>query len=229
MRLTTFLTISALAAPVALVSAAEPPSIEGESARISYSLGHQIGGQLDAQGIEIDAPAFTRGIEDAISGAEPMMPAAEMQSTLTELKRKLIAEQQEKEAAAAEKITAEGKAFLEENAKQPNVVTTTSGLQYQIIEPGSGKHPSPSDRVTVHYRGTLVDGQEFDSSYKRGEPTSFQLDGVIAGWTEGLQLIKEGGKMKLVIPPELAYGETGRLAHQTLVFEVELIKVESAE
>jgi FKBP-type peptidyl-prolyl cis-trans isomerase len=109
------------------------------------------------------------------------------------------------------------------------VVTTASGLQYQIIEPGSGKHPSPSDRVTVHYRGTLVDGQEFDSSYKRGEPTSFQLDGVIAGWTEGLQLIKEGGKMKLVIPPELAYGDTGRLAHQTLIFEVELIKVESAK
>jgi FKBP-type peptidyl-prolyl cis-trans isomerase FklB len=229
MRLTIFLTISALVAPVALVSAAESLSIEGESARISYSLGHQIGGQLEAQGIEIDAPAFTRGIEDAISGAEPLMPAAEMQSTLTELKRKLIAEQQEKEAAAAEKITAEGKAFLEENAKQPNVVTTASGLQYQIIEPGSGKHPSPSDRVTVHYRGTLVDGQEFDSSYKRGEPTSFQLDGVIAGWTEGLQLIKEGGKMKLVIPPELAYGDTGRLAHQTLVFEVELIKVEAAE
>jgi FKBP-type peptidyl-prolyl cis-trans isomerase len=117
---------------------------------------------------------------------------------------------------------------MEENAKKEGVVTTDSGLQYQIIEEGTGKAPSPTDKVTVNYRGTLINGNEFDSSYSRGEPATFQLNGVIKGWTEGLQHIKEGGKIKLFIPPELAYGGRGPLAHRTLVFDVELLSVGDA-
>jgi FKBP-type peptidyl-prolyl cis-trans isomerase FklB len=114
---------------------------------------------------------------------------------------------------------------MEQNAAKPGVKTTTSGLQYRIIEAGTGKQPKASDEVTVNYRGTLTNGNEFDSSYQRGEPATFRLDGVIKGWTEGLQLVKEGGKIQLVIPPELGYGNRGPLAHRTLIFDVELISV----
>jgi FKBP-type peptidyl-prolyl cis-trans isomerase len=117
---------------------------------------------------------------------------------------------------------------MQENAEKPGVKTSASGLQYKIIESGTGKAPKPTDKVTVNYRGTLTNGSEFDSSYKRGEPSTFQLDGVIEGWTEGLQLISEGGKIQLVIPPELAYGDSGPLGHRTLVFDIELISVGSS-
>ena len=122
-------------------------------------------------------------------------------------------------------MIAEGKKFLEGNANKPGVIRTESGLQYEIVEPGTGRTPSPTDKVTVNYRGTQVNGEEFDSSYSRGKPATFQLNGVIKGWTEGLQLIKEGGKIKLFIPSELAYGGRGPLAHRTLIFDVELISV----
>ena len=118
---------------------------------------------------------------------------------------------------------AEGKAYLAANAKKPGVTTTASGLQYQILTAGTGKTPVAGDTVTVHYKGTLVDGTEFDSSYKRGQPASFPLNGVIPGWTEALQLMKVGSKAQLVIPPELAYGSNGPLANQVLLFDVELL------
>lgn len=208
--------------------AAEPLNIEDEATRLNYSLGYQIGGDFKRQGIKLDGPALVKGIEDALAGAEPLMPADDIRNTLMELRRQLVAQQRASAAEADKKKIEEGKKYLAENAAKPGVVTTASGLQYQIIEPGTGKAPSPTDQVSVHYRGTLVNGSEFDSSYSRGEPTSFRLDGVIKGWTEGLQLIKEGGKIRLVIPPELAYGERGTLAHQTLVFDVELISVGEA-
>jgi FKBP-type peptidyl-prolyl cis-trans isomerase FklB len=208
--------------------AAESLNIEDEATRLNYSLGYQIGGDFKRQGIKLDGPAVVKGIEDALAGAEPLMPAEDMRNTLMELRRQLVAKQREAAAEAEKKKIEEGKKYLAENAAKPGVVTTPSGLQYEIIEPGTGKVPSPTDQVSVHYRGTLVNGSEFDSSYSRGEPTSFRLDGVIKGWTEGLQLIKEGGKIRLVIPPELAYGERGTLAHQTLVFDVELISVGEA-
>ena len=127
-------------------------------------------------------------------------------------------------------LLAEGKKYLEENAGKPGVMTTQSGLQYQIIEQGTGKVPAVTDKVTVQYRGTLANGNEFDSSYARGKPATFQLDRVIKGWTEGLQLVGEGGKIKLFIPSALAYGDRGPLAHRTLIFDVELISVgESAQ
>ena len=126
-------------------------------------------------------------------------------------------------------LLAAGRQFLEENAKKEGVVTTPSGLQYQVIEEGSGESPGPADTVTVNYRGTLVDGSVFDSSAKHGGPATFKLDAVIKGWSEGLQLMKEGGKAKLFIPQELAYGQRGPLAHRALIFDVELISVGEPE
>lgn len=205
--------------------AAEVPGLDTETARISYSLGYQVGGDFKRQGVAVDAAAMLKGVEDAASGAEPAMKPEEMQATINALRQKLVAEQRKRLEEQNRKLEEESQRFLEENAKQAGVVTTESGLQYQIIEPGTGKTPGPTDQVTVNYRGTLVDGKEFDSSYSRNQPTSFQLDGVVKGWAEGLQLIKEGGKIKLFLPPALAYGERGPLAHRTLIFDVELLSV----
>jgi FKBP-type peptidyl-prolyl cis-trans isomerase len=230
MRFATLMGIAALvAAPVGFVLADDALSLDSDTARINYSLGHQIGNDLKRQGIEWSEPAMVKGIEDAISDTEPMMKPEEMLSTLMELKRTIVAEQKQKAEEQAMATAEEGENFLDENAKKPGVVTTKSGLQYQILEEGSGKSPSATDTVTVNYRGTRIDGAEFDSSYKRGNPLSFPLNGVVQGWTEGLQLIKEGGKIKLFIPPELAYGNRGPLANQTLVFDVELISVGEPE
>lgn len=198
---------------------------EDETTRINYSLGYQIGGDFKRQNVEINAEAVVQGIQDSLSSTEPKIPAAEMRTTLMELKRKVVAEQQQRKQEEVKQRAAKGLRFLEENAKQAGVVTTESGLQYQILEEGAGKTPGPTDQVTVHYRGTLIEGKEFDSSHKRGKPATFRLNRVIKGWTEGLQLMKEGGKTKFFIPSELAYGQRGPLAHQTLIFDVELISV----
>ncbi len=210
-------------------SAAEPLKLDDETARINYSLGYQIGGDFKRQGVEMNAEAVVKGIEDALSGAKPLMEPQAMQSTLMELKRKVVATQRKRQVESELQYISTGKKFMQENAEKPGVKTTASGLQYKIIESGKGKAPKPTDQVTVNYRGTLTNGNEFDSSYKRGEPTSFSLGGVIKGWTEGLQLIREGGKIQLVIPPELAYGDRGPLAHRTLIYDVELISVGDAK
>jgi len=229
MRTTTLLGVAVLVSSASLSVMAEELKLEDETARINYSLGYQIGGDFKRQGLEMNPAAVTKGIEDALSEAVPLMTPEEMQTTLTELKRKLVAQQKQKAEEQAAKLQAESEQFLEENAKQEGVLITESGLQYQIIEPGAGKTPTPTDKVTVNYQGTLVDGKEFDSSYKRGKPVTFQLDGVVKGWTEGLQLIKEGGKIKLFLPPELAYGDRGPLAHRALIFDVELLSVGEPE
>jgi FKBP-type peptidyl-prolyl cis-trans isomerase FklB len=225
MKLTPLIALAALAITVGNTTAGETLKLDNETARINYSLGYQIGGNFKRQGVEIDPAAVVKGIEDALSGAEPLMKPEEMQSTLVELKRRIVAEQQARLHNMELKAIQDGKQYRENYGKQAGVVTTSSGLQYRILEPGSGKSPAPTDTVTVNYRGTGIDGKEFDSSYKRGKPASFPLNGVIKGWTEGLQHVKEGGKIQLVIPPELAYGKRGPLANQTLVFDVELISV----
>jgi FKBP-type peptidyl-prolyl cis-trans isomerase FklB len=148
-----------------------------------------------------------------------------METALASLNQKLQEQRARDDAAKTEKAEADAKKFLQENAGKPGVKTTASGLQYKIVEPGTGATPKKSDTVTVNYRGTLVDGTEFDSSYKRGEPASFPVDGVIAGWTEALQMMKQGAKWQLFVPPALAYGNRGPLAGQLLIFDVELLKV----
>jgi FKBP-type peptidyl-prolyl cis-trans isomerase FklB len=225
MRIATLITMAVLAIPAGIVSAGETLKLEDETARINYSLGYQIGGDFKRQGIELNPEAVVKGMQDALSVSEPLMSQQEMNAVLVELKRKVLAEQQAKRRETELENVAAGKKYLEENAKKPGVVTTPSGLQYKILDAGSGKTPGPTDTVTVNYRGTLINGNEFDSSYDKGKPVTFQLNGVIKGWTEGLQHVKEGGKIQLVIPSELAYGARGPLAHRTLVFDVELIAV----
>jgi FKBP-type peptidyl-prolyl cis-trans isomerase FklB len=225
MRIATLITMAVLAIPAGIVSAGETLKLEDETARINYSLGYQIGGDFKRQGIELNPEAVVKGMQDALTISEPLMSQQEMNAVLVELKRKVLAEQQAKRRETELENVAAGKKYLEENAKKPGVVTTPSGLQYKILDAGSGKTPGPTDTVTVNYRGTLINGNEFDSSYDKGKPVTFQLNGVIKGWTEGLQHVKEGGKIQLVIPSELAYGDRGPLAHRTLVFDVELIAV----
>ena len=224
-RFATLTTLALLAAASGRVCAEDAFKLDDETARINYSLGYQIGGDFKRQGVELNPEAVVKGMQDALSGGEPLMSPQEMNTMLVELKRKVVAEQQAKRHESELQMVAEGNKFLEENAKKPGVVTTPSGLQYKIVEPGSGNNPGPTDEVTVNYRGTLINGQEFDSSYSKGKPVSFPLNGVIKGWTEGVQLVKPGGKIQLFIPPQLAYGDRGPLAHRTLIFDVELISV----
>jgi FKBP-type peptidyl-prolyl cis-trans isomerase FklB len=208
--------------------AEEALDLSDETNRINYSLGHQLGSDFKRQQLDMNPDAVVQGMRDALSGAEPRMTPQEMRETLVGFKKRLAEQQREQRQRNVENelgMLAEGKQFLEENAKKEGVVTTASGLQYQVIEAGSGKSPGPTDTVTVEYRGTLVDGTEFDSSAKHGGPATFKLDAVIKGWSEGLQLMKEGGKAKLFIPQELAYGQRGPLAHRALIFDVELISI----
>jgi FKBP-type peptidyl-prolyl cis-trans isomerase FklB len=218
-----------LAAPVlgllcSVCYAAEKSKLETENEKINYSVGYQLGGDFKRQGITMDAESVVKGIEDALTGAEPLMDSEARNTTLMELQRKVDAEQRARQGSKELEYLAEGKKYMQENSASAGVKTTASGLQYKIIEAGKGKAPGPADQVTVNYRGTLIDGSEFDSSYKRGKPATFTLDKVIKGWTEGLQLVKPGGKIQLVIPPELAY-DRGTMAHRTLIFDVELISV----
>ena len=208
------------------VVAADALDFEDQTTRVNYSLGYQIGGDFKRQGVEMNAEAVVQGIRDALSEAKPQMDSAAMNETLVELKRKVVAEQQERRKKTEYARLAAGKKFLEENAKKEGVITTDSGLQYKVVKEGSGKSPGPQDQVTVHYRGTFIDGREFDSSFKKKKPATFAVNRVIKGWSEGLQLMKQGGKSRLYIPQNLAYGSRGPLAHRTLIFEVELLVVE---
>ena len=207
----------------------EGPSLQDENDRVNYSIGHQIGGDFKRQGVEIRPELVVKGIEDALSEADSLMSPEEMNKTLMDLKKRIVTAQREERKQASQKNLAEAKAFLEENAKKEGVQTLPSGLQYKVIQEGSGATPAATDTVTVHYRGTLIDGTEFDSSHSRGKPATFRTDRVIRGWTEALQMMKEGAKWELFIPPELAYGERGAGAkigpNSALLFEVELISI----
>lgn len=191
--------------------------------KISYALGLGIGQQLKSMGIEdFSVEDFTKSICDVLAGGELAMSHREAQALLNEY----FDTQSKKQA---QKAIAEGKAYLEANAKKEGVVTTKSGLQYQVLREGTGRSPKATDKVRCHYEGWLIDGSVFDSSYQRGEPADFPLNGVIPGWTEGVQLMKEGAKFRFFIPYLLGYGERGAGANippfSTLVFDVELVKV----
>jgi len=216
-----------------LSRATEEPGLEQDKQELSYSIGYQVGGDFRRQGLDIDPEWIVQGVLDALAGAGPRMTPEEMRQTLTELRQKAAAAARRQRDAEARENLAQGKAFLAENAKKEGVRTLPSGLQYQVLAEGGGEPPAASDSVTVHYRGTLIDGEEFDSSYARGQPATFPLDGVISGWTQGLQLMRPGAKYRLFVPPELAYGERGggpKIGpNSTLVFEVELLSVLPAE
>ena len=209
--------------------AGEKPELKDQKDKESYSLGYQFGESLKSQGVDINLDVYTSAIRDSLGGKEPQLSSEEIRLTIMGLRQRVAAVQQKALMEQAEKNLAEAKSFLAENGKKKGVKTLPSGLQYKVLSEGSGKTPEKSDTVTVHYRGTFINGTEFDSSIARGQPTTFQVDGVIPGWTEALQLMKEGAKWQLFIPPELAYGEMGmppRIPPQSiLLFDVELISV----
>ena len=219
-----------------LLSTCTPPEkkieLKDEKAKASYSVGYQFGQNLKKMHADLDAGVLSKGLEDALSGKESLLSEEEMGSSLSDLRQKSMAAVQQELKEQAEKNLVEGEKFLTENKTKEGVKTTASGLQYKVIEKGEGPSPKVGDTVTVNYRGTLVDGTEFDSSYARGEPATFPLTGVIPGWTEALQLMKKGSKWTLYIPPDLAYGERGagnRIPpNSTLIFEVELISFQKA-
>ena len=199
--------------------------------KLSYALGHNIGHQLIGMGLgkSLNIDDYAAAIRDVMEGRPEQMSAAEVQQVLQHFFSELEERQQAEAAERGRAARAEGEAFLAENKKQPGVVTTASGLQYTVLQEGTGRQPKASDTVRCHYEGRLLDGTVFDSSYRRGVPADFGLRQVISGWTEGVQLMKEGAKYRFFIPYNLAYGEHGAGAdippYAALVFDVELIKV----
>jgi FKBP-type peptidyl-prolyl cis-trans isomerase FklB len=198
--------------------------------RVSYVIGMDIGTNLKKQSIEVNPELLFKGIKDGLSGNKPAMSEQEIKETIAAFQKEMQAKQEEVAKKMGEKNKKEGEAFLAENKKKEGIITLASGLQYKVLKKGSGKKPKLTDTVTTHYKGTLIDGTEFDSSYRRNQPVSFPVNGVIAGWTEALQLMEEGAKWQLFIPPQLAYGEKGagpRIGpNATLIFEVELISIQ---
>lgn len=204
-------------------------SLDSEEAKISYAIGLDIGQNLQAQNIEVDADVLGQGLRDVTEGNTPKLTDDEMRETMMAFQERLMAEQQEAMSGMAEANQAEQEAFLAEYAEREGVTKLESGLMYRVIEAGSGAKPTLESNVTVHYQGTFPDGEVFDSSIERGQPATFPVSGVIAGWTEALQLMEQGAKWELVIPSELGYGEQGAGQaigpHQVLIFETELLEV----
>lgn len=211
--------------PAAKAAPAEPLAV-----RAGYLFGLQTGMQLRGAGLDaddLDSAAFVKGVKEGLGGGKPKLNNDEVQATFMELQAALSA----KAAKAGEKNKTEGAAFLVKNKSAEGVKSTASGLQYKVLKEGAGNSPAATDNVTVHYKGTLLDGKTFDSSYDREKPATFAANRVIKGWTEALQLMKPGGKYQLWIPADLAYGDDsppGIPPGSTLVFEVELIKIEAA-
>ncbi|NKB23943.1 MAG: hypothetical protein GKR87_06110 [Kiritimatiellae bacterium] len=197
--------------------------------RLSYAIGTDFGATLKRQGVDIDLNIFTQGVKDGADGKELLLTPEEMKETMLKFQSELQKKQASITSERAEKNKKEGEAFLPKNKEKEGVITLSSGLQYSVLKEGDGEKPSETDTVTVHYTGTLIDGTVFDSSHKRGEPTTFHVNGVISGWQEGLQLMKVGATWKFFIPSELAYGTRGASAligpNATLIFEVELISI----
>ncbi len=196
---------------------------------MSYIIGMDLGRNFQKQTIDIDPDILAQGIKDGLSGGKALLSEQEVRETLAAFQTEMVAKQAELAKKMGEKNKKEGEAFLAENQKKEGVKTLPSGLQYRVIQAGTGKSPKATDEVTAHYRGTLIDGTEFDSSYRRGKPETLPIGGVIAGWTEALQLMQEGAKWQLFVPSNLAYGERGAGRdigpHATLIFEIELISV----
>ena len=199
-----------------------------EMEKVSYIIGTQIAGNFKSQSIDVNLDSLMLGLKDALEGKKLVLSQSEMKQVYTSWQQKMRAKQAAKKAEEAAKNLAAGTAFLEANKAKEGVKVLPSGLQYKVITEGTGNTPVATDKVKTHYRGTLINGTEFDSSYKRNKPAEFGVKGVIKGWTEALQLMKEGGKWELYIPANLAYGQRGRPGipgNSTLIFEIELLEI----
>jgi FKBP-type peptidyl-prolyl cis-trans isomerase FklB len=199
-----------------------------EKEKVSYSIGINIVKNLKMQGVEIDKEGFLNGIQDELNGTKTALTEQEMTAALEKFQKEMMAKAESQHKADADKNKKAGEAFLAANKKKPGVITLPDGLQYKVITMGKGPKPKATNTVKVNYAGTLIDGTEFDSSYKRKEPIEFPLNQVIKGWTEGLQLMPAGSKFEFYIPSNLAYGERGSGSigpDATLIFEVELLSI----
>jgi len=213
--------------------AQEPKGLKDQKEKLSYVIGVDIGKALEKQGVQIDPEIVAKGLKDGFSGGKLLMNDQEIQETMTAFQKEMRVKQEAALKQAGEKNKKEGEAFLTENKTKEGVKTLPSGLQYKVIKAGSGKKPKATDTVVTHYKGTLLDGTEFDSSYRRNQPATFKVNGVIRGWTEALQLMEEGAKWILYVPSALAYGERGAGGqigpNATLIFEVELVSVQETK
>ncbi len=225
-----FFTIFLLLVLVVPVFGQDKLELKDNKDKVSYSIGVNIGTNIKSQSIDVNIDALLQGMKDALSGNETLMSADEINETLSDFQKEMMVKQAERMRDLAEKNKKESDTFLEENKKKDGVITLPSGLQYKVLKQGEGVTPQLTDTVTVHYRGTFIDGTEFDSSYKRGEPAVFRVNGVIPGLSEALQLMNKGSKWQIFIPPDLAYGERGAgrsiEPNKTLIFEIELLSFE---
>ena len=213
--------------------AQDKPQLKDQKDKASYSIGYDIGETFKKQNVELNPDALFGGLKDALAGKEASLTKEDREKTLQAFQKEMMEKQITASKEAATKNAAEGEKFLTENKKKEGVKTTASGLQYKVLKEGTGPSPKETDTVVVQYKGTLLDGTEFDSSYKRNEPASFQVNRVVKGWIEALQLMKSGAKYQLFIPSALAYGErgAGQLIgpNATLIFEVELLSIKPPE
>ncbi len=207
----------------------EKVSIKSFKDSVSYGIGMNIGRDIKHQAIDVDPNVLAQGIKDAMGEGKTLLTDEQVQSCMNSLQKVMMEKQEAKNKELGDKNLKEGQAYLEANKKKDGVKVTADGLQYRVIKAGTGPKPTATQTVSVHYRGTLIDGTEFDSSIKRGQPAEFPVNGVIKGWTEALQLMPVGSKWELVIPPELAYGDRGAGSsigpNAVLIFEVELLAI----
>ncbi len=224
--------IIALSFALASLAPAADPQLKDQKDKVSYSIGLDIGSTLKRQLIDVNPDLVHKGMQDGMSGGKPLMTDEESKETMATFQKEMMAKQAAVKKASGEKNAAEGKKFLEANKSKEGVKTTASGLQYKVVKEGSGPSPKETETVKVNYKGTTIDGTEFDSSYKRGQPAEFPVNRVIKGWTEALQLMKVGSKYQLFVPAELAYGERGAGSdigpNAMLMFDVELLGITPA-
>lgn len=217
--------------PAAKEAATPNPNFKSDKERQSYAVGMNIGESIHRQPVELDVNLLVQGLKDSIAGSKTLLTDDEAKAALSELGQQVKTKQEDKAKQAAESSKKEGETFLAANKTKPGVVTTPSGLQYKILQPGTGPKPTATDKVVCNYKGTLINGTEFDSSYKRGQPATFPVGQVIKGWTEALQLMPVGSKWQLFVPADLAYGDRGAgndiPPGTTLIFEVELLSIEA--
>jgi FKBP-type peptidyl-prolyl cis-trans isomerase FklB len=224
---TTIISLFALLLAGSAFAADSKPSTDKE--KFSYTIGFQIGQGFKRDGLEVDTKSMSQAIMDVINNKKPRLSPDEMRSSMEGAQKKLASARK----AKGGKAKAAGDKYLAENSKKDGIITRESGLQYKVISTGKGKQPKATDSITAHYKGTLINGKEFDSSYRRGEPATFNVGQVISGWKEILPMMKEGDKWQVFIPSNLAYGERGQGAtigpNETLIFDIELIKVNDAK
>jgi FKBP-type peptidyl-prolyl cis-trans isomerase FklB len=221
------------AANVAAAKPLKAGDLDSQKKKVSYAIGLDIGKNFKERAMDIDMEILIQGLRDAQGSGQPLLSSEEIQKVMTQFQQDMMKAEQEKRMGQAVVNKAKEEAFLKENAQKPGIKVTASGLQYRVISTGTGPLPKLTDTVKVHYRGTLLDGSEFDSSYKRNQPAVFPINGVIKGWTEALQLMKVGSKWQIFLPASLAYGEQGAGQvigpNSTLIFDVELLGIEKTE